>query len=123
MTKRRVVITGLGAVTPLGLDMESTWDALLAGTSGAGPITRFDTSDFATKFACEVKEFDPERWLEKTEARKLAPFTWYMLAASDQAMQDCGLDRNKNDLDRFGCIFGTGIGGILELELTAKVLE
>jgi len=123
MTKRRVVITGLGAVTPLGLDMESTWDALLAGTSGAGPITRFDTSDFATKFACEVKGFDPERWLEKTEARKLDPFTWYMLAASDQAMQDCGLDRNKIDLDRFGCIFGTGIGGILELELTAKVLE
>ncbi|HLU37936.1 MAG TPA: beta-ketoacyl-ACP synthase II [Planctomycetota bacterium] len=123
MTKRRVVITGLGAVTPLGLDMESTWDALLAGTSGAGPITRFDTSDFATKFACEVKGFDPERWLEKTEARKLDPFTWYMLAASDQAMQDCGLDRNKIDLDRFGCIFGTGIGGILELELTAKVFE
>src|SRR5690606_37949100 len=87
------------------------------------PITRFDTSDFATKFACEVKGFDPERWLEKTEARKLDPFTWYMLAASDQAMQDCGLDRNKIDLDRFGCIFGTGIGGILELELTAKVFE
>src|SRR5690606_40310470 len=116
MTKRRVVITGLGAVTPLGLDMESTWDALLAGTSGAGPITRFDTSDFATKFACEVKGFDPERWLEKTEARKLDPFTWYMLAASDQAMQDCGLDRNKSAPDRLGCIPGPGLGGTLAVE-------
>lgn len=123
MTKRRVVITGLGAVTPLGLDVETTWDALLAGTSGAGPITRFDASDFATKFACEVKGFDPTRYIDKVEARKLDPFTHYMLAASDEAMRDCGLDRAKIDLDRFGCIFGTGIGGILELELTAKLLD
>ena len=123
MTRRRVVITGLGAVSPLGLDMETTWDSLLAGVSGAGPITHFDTTDFTTKFACELKGFDIEKYLEKTEARKLDPFTQYMLAAGDEAMRDCGLDRTKIDLDRFGCILGTGIGGILELELTAKVLE
>ncbi|MEZ5965375.1 MAG: beta-ketoacyl-ACP synthase II [Planctomycetota bacterium] len=123
MTKRRVVITGLGAVTPLGLDVETTWDALLAGTSGAGPITHFDTTDFATKFACELKGFDAEKYFEKTEVRKLDPYSHYMLAAADEAMRDCGLDRERIDLDRFGCIFGTGIGGILELELTAKVLE
>jgi 3-oxoacyl-[acyl-carrier-protein] synthase II len=123
MTKRRVVITGLGAVTPLGLDVASTWEALLAGTSGAGPITHFDSTDFSTKFACELKGFDVEKHIDKVEARKLDPFTHYMLAASDEAMADCGLDRNQIDLDRFGCIFGTGIGGILELELTAKVLE
>ncbi len=123
MTKRRVAITGLGAVTPLGLDMETTWDALLAGTSGAGPITHFDTTDFTTKFACELKGFDAENYVDKVEARKLDPFTHYMLAAGDEAMRDCGLDRGKIDLTRFGCILGTGIGGILELELTAKVLE
>lgn len=77
MSRRRVVITGLGAVTPLGLDVASSWDALLQGVSGAGPITRFDTTDFSTKFACELKGFDPESFLEKTEARKLDPFTWY----------------------------------------------
>ena len=123
MSRRRVVITGLGAVTPLGLDVESTWAGLVAGRSGAGPITRFDTKDFATTFACELKGFDPETFLEKTEARKLDPYTHYMLAAADEAMRECGIDMERVDRDRFGCILGTGIGGILELELTARTLE
>ena len=104
MSRRRVVITGLGAVTPLGLDVESTWAGLVAGRSGAGPITRFDTKDFATTFACELKGFDPETFLEKTEARKLDPYTHYMLAAADEAMRMCGIDMERVDRDRFGCI-------------------
>jgi 3-oxoacyl-[acyl-carrier-protein] synthase II len=122
MSKRRVVITGIGILSPLGLDRESTWDGLLAGTSAAGPITRFDTADFATKFACELKGFDAESFPSKAEARKLDPFTQYMLAAADEAMKSSGLDAAKVDRTRFGCVLGTGIGGILELELTCTTM-
>jgi 3-oxoacyl-[acyl-carrier-protein] synthase II len=118
MSRRRVVITGLGAVTPLGLDMESTWDNLLAGKSAAAPVTRFDTSEHSTKFACEVQGFRGEDRFSKLELRRLDLFVQYNLAAADEALRNSGLDLGKEDPTRAGCILGTGIGGIFEFEAT-----
>src|SRR6266403_2095375 len=89
--KRRVVVTGLGLVTPLGNTVEATWAALLGGKSGAGPITKFDTTNFPVRFACEVKDFDPLNYVAKKEARKMGAFTQYAIAASDDALADSGL--------------------------------
>lgn len=116
MSRRRVVITGLGAVSPLGLTMESTWDGLLHGKSGAGPVTRFDTTKHTTKFACSVVDFRPEDHFSKLELRRIDLFTQHMLIAADDAYRDCGLDMGAEDPTRAGCILGTGIGGILEFE-------
>src|SRR5690606_28082921 len=116
MSRRRVVITGVGAVTPLGLDLGSTWDGLLAGRSGAAPITRFDVSQHTTRFACDVKGFDPLAYFAKPEARKMDVYTQYLLVAAAEAMTHSGLDVAKEDPTRIGCILGTGIGGIQELE-------
>jgi 3-oxoacyl-[acyl-carrier-protein] synthase II len=122
MSKRRVVITGVGAVSALGLDMPTIWSNLLAGTSGAGPITRFDTQKHTCKFACEVWGWETEKHFPKTEAKRLEKFTMYYLVAADEAMRAAGVDMNQMDRTRAACITGTGIGGIHEIE-ASKVLQ
>lgn len=112
MELKRVVVTGLGAVTPLGNSVEEYWKNLLAGVSGAAPITRFDASKFKTRFACEVKGFDPEKYFDKKEARKLDAYSWYGIAASVQAVADSGLDKDGIDKNEVGVIWGSGIGGL-----------
>lgn len=112
MTLKRVVVTGLGAITPLGNTVEEYWKNLINGVSGAANITRFDASEFKTKFACEVKGFNAEDFLSRKDARKLDPYTHYAIAASDQAINDSNIDKEKVDLDRVGVIWASGIGGI-----------
>ena len=122
MTKRRVVITGLGAVSSLGLDMATNWRNMLAGVSGAGPITRFHTEKHTCKFACEVWDWETEKHFPKPESKRLEKFTMFYLVAADEAMRTSGLDLGKEDRTRAGCITGTGIGGIHEIE-ASKVLQ
>ncbi|HEX9614234.1 MAG TPA: beta-ketoacyl-ACP synthase II [Bacteroidota bacterium] len=110
--QRRVVVTGMGAVTPIGLSKDEYWDSLLKGKSGAGPITSFDASDFDTKFACEVKGFDPLAFMDRKLAQRCDPFTQYALAASDMALKDSGLNLDQEDRTRVGVIVGSGIGGM-----------
>lgn len=117
---KRAVITGLGAVTPLGNNVNEFWTNLIQGKSGAGPITRFDTTNHKTKFACEVKNFDPLLYVEKSEARKMDLFTLYSIAAADECIKDSGLDIANCDLSRIGVIMATGIGGINTLEAELK---
>ncbi len=113
MKLRRVVVTGLGAITPLGNTVTDYWNNLINGVSGAAPITRFDASKFKTRFACEVKGFNPEEFLDRKEARKLDPFSQYGLVSAMQAMKDAGLDKEGAfDPDRTGVIWGSGIGGL-----------
>jgi 3-oxoacyl-[acyl-carrier-protein] synthase II len=109
--RRRVVITGLGALTPLGTDVESTWDALVAGRSGAGEITQFDSSDFAVHFACEVKGFDPTEYIDRKQARRMDRFAHLIVAAARQAEADSGLSIEAEP-DRIGAAIATGIGGL-----------
>jgi len=109
--QRRVVITGIGAVTPLGNDAETTWQSLLAGESGAGPITQFDSADYYVQFACEVKDFDPSNWIDRKQARRMDRFAQLILAAARQAEADSGVDV-KADGDRIGASIATGIGGL-----------
>src|SRR6478672_219839 len=109
--RRRVVITGLGAVTPLGNDAETTWQNLLAGESGAGEITQFDSSDYFVHFACEVKDFDPSQYIERKQVRRMDRFAQLILAAARQAEADAGLDI-ASEADRVGASVATGIGGI-----------
>ena len=109
--RRRVVVTGLGAVSPLGNDVETSWQSLLAGGSGAGPITQFDHTDYKVHFACEVKDFDPTVWLDRKDARRMDRFTHLVLSAAYQAQEDAGLDIHV-DADRIGASIATGIGGI-----------
>ncbi len=111
MELKRVVVTGLGALTPIGNTTQEFWDGLLNGVSGAGPITGFDTEKFKTKFACELKNFNPEDHLDKKEARKLDPFVQYALVATAEAVKDGGYDWEKIDTNRVGVIWGSGIGG------------
>jgi 3-oxoacyl-[acyl-carrier-protein] synthase II len=112
MNLKRVVVTGLGALTPIGNSVEEYWDNLALGKSGAGPITRFDASKFKTQFACEVKNFQAEDYFDRKEARKMDPFTQFGMIAAEQAVQDSKLDLSKLNLDRAGVIWGSGIGGI-----------
>ncbi|MEY2963475.1 MAG: hypothetical protein RL754_736 [Bacteroidota bacterium] len=112
MNLKRVVVTGLGALTPVGNTAEETWKNMLAGKSGAGPITRFDASEFKTHFACEVKDFEPNDLLDRKEARRMDRFTQFGLVVADEAIADSGLDFEKENLDRIGVIWGSGIGGI-----------
>lgn len=112
---RRVVITGLGAVTPLGNDIGTFWNALVAGTSGANLITKFDTTLFKTKFACELKNFDPLAYIEKKEVSRLDPSAIYAIAAGTQAVEDSGILSNFNP-DRVGVLWSSGIGGILTFQ-------
>ncbi len=112
MSLKRVVVTGLGALTPVGNTAEETWNNLVAGASGADPITRFDSSLFKTRFACEVKDFQPNDLLDRKEARRMDRFTQFGVVVANEAIADSGLDFNKEDLDRIGVIWGSGIGGI-----------
>jgi len=116
MELKRVVITGLGALTPIGNSVSEYWNNLLKGVSGAAPITRFDASKFKTRFACEVKNFNPEDYFDRKEARKLDPYAQYGLVAADQAVKDSGIDLNKINVDRAGVIWGSGIGGLLTFQ-------
>jgi len=112
MEFKRVVVTGLGTVNPLGNSIEEFWEGLKNGKSGAGPITHFDASTHKTTFACELKNFDPSVYVEKKEIRKHDPFTLYAFAAAAQAIKDSGLDLDKIDKDRAGIVWGAGIGGL-----------
>jgi 3-oxoacyl-[acyl-carrier-protein] synthase II len=116
MMLKKVVITGMGAVTPLGNDVASFWKGLLAGTSGAGPITHFDPARFKTRFACEVKNFDPSAQLDRNELKRTDLFTQYALVAADQAIKDSGLDLASMDPFDTGVIWGTGQGGMQTFE-------
>lgn len=116
--RRRVVITGVGLVSPLGLDAPSSWQALVAGRSGIGPITKFDASALSTRIAGEVRGFDPERFLEKKEARKMDTFIHYAIAASIEALGQSGLTLGPGNADRVGVYIGSGIGGLPLLERT-----
>ena len=116
MTRRRVVITGLGTVNPLALNVPDYWRSLLAGKSGIAPITLFDTTKFEVKFGGEVKGFKPEPLIDVRGARRLDRFTQFAIVAAHEAIQDSGLDFAKENAFRYGCIMGSGIGGIAELE-------
>jgi 3-oxoacyl-[acyl-carrier-protein] synthase II len=113
---RRVVVTGVGLVSPLGIGTEETWKGLLAGRSGAGPITLFDASRHSTRFACEVKGFDPLDWMEKKQVKKMDRFIQFALAASDLALNDAAIAVPVADADRMGVMIGSGIGGFQTIE-------
>ena len=112
MQRKRVVVTGLGALTPIGNNVEAYWEGLKEGKSGSAPITYFDTEKFKTKFACELKGYDPMDYFDRKEARKLDRFAQYALVSSDEAIADAGLDLEKVDKFRVGVIWGAGIGGL-----------
>lgn len=120
MNIRRVVITGLGAVTPIGNNLEEFWQALLDGKSGANPITKFDTTDFETKFACEIKNFDPADFIDKKSVRRMDSFTQYALSTAIMAVDDSKLDLEKINKERIGVVFGSGIGGMHTWETQHK---
>jgi 3-oxoacyl-[acyl-carrier-protein] synthase II len=111
MQSRRVVVTGLGALTPLGNTVSEFWNNLIEGKSGAAPITKFDATKFRTRFACEIKNFNPADHLEKSEIRKMDPFAQYALVSTEEAIKDSGLDLDKIDKTRVGVIWGSGNGG------------
>ncbi len=113
MELKRVVVTGLGALTPIGNTVDDFWQGLISGVSGTDLITYFDTTKFKTKFACEIKGFEPTSFLEKKEARKLDRFAQIAIVASDQAVKDAGITKENVNTDRVGVIFGSGIGGIV----------
>ena len=112
MSLKRVVVTGLGALTPIGNDINSFWKGLVSGKSGADFITYFDSSKFKTQFACELKGYDPLNYFDRKEARKLDRFAQYAIVCSDEAIKDSGLNNDKVDKTRVGVIWGSGIGGL-----------
>lgn len=116
MDLKRVVVTGIGALTPLGKTLDEYWDGLTNGVSGADFIKQFDCSKFKTRFACEVKDFDPTTYLDRKEARKIDRFTQFALVVSDQAVQDAGINKDNVDVDRVGVIFASGIGGLITFQ-------
>ena len=111
MERRRVVITGMGAITPIGAGHKAFWKALLDGVSGAGRITHFDTSEYTTRIAAEIKDFDPEQYMERKEAKRMDRFVQYAVAATRLAFEDSALDTASTDMDRVGVLIGSGIGG------------
>lgn len=116
MESKRVVVTGLGAITPLGNTVDEYWNGLINGVSGCDMITLFDASKFKTRFACEIKGFDPTAFLEKKEARKIDRFTQTALVASDQAVKDAGITKDNVNTDRVGVVFASGIGGLITFQ-------
>ena len=112
MKEKRVVITGIGALTPIGNNLKDYWNNLLMGKSGAGPITLFDASEYKTKFACEVKNFEPTNFIHRKDARKMDRFCQFAMAVSEEAISDSKLISNNSNLDRIGVIWGSGIGGL-----------
>jgi len=124
MTKRRVVVTGLGMISPLGVGNDPTWKGLLEGRSGVGRITKFDATEYPCQIAGEVRGFEPEAWIEKKEVKKSDTFIHYAIAAAQMAVDDAKFDRTRNDPDRVGVIIGSGIGGLpLIEEMHKKLLE
>ena len=124
LEKRRVVVTGIGMISPVGIGNEPTWQALLEGRSGIGRVTKFDASQFAAQIAGEVHGFEPDKWIEKKEIKKSDTFIHYALAAAQMAADDSGFDSSKEDQDRVGVIIGSGIGGLpLIEEMHKKMLE
>ncbi len=124
MARRRIAITGIGLVTPVGIGTEATWAKVRAGESGIGPITRFDASGFTTRIAGEVRDFDPLAWgLKKRELRQMDPFIQFGLAASQMAMEQSGLIEDAPDPERFGCYVGAGMGGLPGIESTWETLQ
>src|SRR5512138_2313883 len=120
MSRRRVVVTGMGLVSPVGIGVEESWNALVAGRSGVAPITLFDASTFPTRIAAEVKSFDPAKFMDRKEVRRNDRFIHFALAAGEMAVKDSGLDMSKEDPERVGCIVGAGIGGLDSLEATHR---
>ncbi|MFN8471715.1 MAG: beta-ketoacyl-ACP synthase II [Anaerolineae bacterium] len=120
--QKRVVVTGMGAVTPIGQDVETFWNSLLAGQGGAGPITAFDASEYAVRIAAEVKDFDPTAWMDRKDARKMDRFVQFAVAASEQALQDSGLKIDDSNRDDVGVLFGSGIGGLGTIEEGCRTL-
>lgn len=120
--KKRVVITGLGAITPIGIGKDEFWQSLISGKSGIGPITRFDASEYTTQIAGEVKDFDPGKYIDKKEAKRMDRFTQFAVAATKMAIDDAALELDKEDRHRIGTFIGTGIGGIETLHDQFKVL-
>ncbi|MBP6686383.1 MAG: beta-ketoacyl-ACP synthase II [Lacibacter sp.] len=116
MQLKRVVVTGIGALTPLGKTLDEYWEGLTSGVSGADFIKQFDCSKFKTRFACEVKDFDPTTYLDRKEARKIDRFTQFALVVSDQAVKDAGISKENVDVDRVGVIFASGIGGLITFQ-------
>ncbi len=116
MELKRVVVTGLGAVTPLGLTAEETWKNMLAGVSGADQIKQFDATRYKTTFACEVKDFDPSQWIDRKEVRKMDKFCQFAVASADMALKDSALDLETANKDRIGVVFGVGIGGLKTMQ-------
>jgi 3-oxoacyl-[acyl-carrier-protein] synthase II len=116
MELKRVVVTGIGCVTPVGNNPKEAWDNIVAGKSGAAPITHFDTTNFKTRFACEIKGLNVNDYIDRKEARKIDPYAQYALIAASQAIDDCGIDLEKADKNRIGVVFGVGIGGIKTFE-------
>jgi len=119
---RRVVVTGVGLVSPVGIGTEETWQALLAGRSGAGPITLFDASHHSTRFACEVKGFDPLRWIERKDVKKVDRFIQFAIAASDLALKDAAFAVDPSEAGRTGVFIGSGIGGFATIEREHEAL-
>jgi 3-oxoacyl-[acyl-carrier-protein] synthase II len=115
MSLKRVVVTGLGAITPVGNNVNDTWESLVNGVSGAGPITSFDTADFKTKFACEVKDFDPNNYFDRKEAKKLDKYAQLAIAAARESIEDAGINHDGIDKKRIGVIFSSGIVGLSTL--------
>src|SRR5215471_1920528 len=113
---RRVVVTGLGLVTPLGTGVDKNWEALTAGRSGIAPITNFDASPFPTRIAGEVRDFNPEDWIEKRDIKKMDPFIQYAYAAAAQAMDQSGFKATEDNAEAFGVLIGVGIGGLTTVE-------
>src|SRR3989454_7524186 len=122
MSERRVVITGIGVITPLGNDLNVLWQNLLAGKSGIGPVTRFDTANFDSKIGGEVNDFNAEEFMPAKETRRTDRFTQYAVGAARKALADSGLDLGTQDLDRVGVIVGSGIGGMETIEEQAGIL-
>jgi 3-oxoacyl-[acyl-carrier-protein] synthase II len=120
--KRRVVVTGLGAITPVGLTLEDFWNSLINGISGVDNITYFDTTEFDTKFAAELKGFNPLNYMDRKLSQRTDPFTQYAIAASDMALKDSGINLEKIDRDRAGVIFGSGIGGMITYQKQTQIL-
>ncbi len=116
MEKRRVVVTGVGAITPLGNDAKTTWNNAINAVSGIGPLTRVNADDFPAKVAAEVKDFDPTLFMERKDARKMDRFTQFAVAASIMAVQDAGLEITEENSDRIGVWIGSGIGGMETFE-------
>ncbi|MBL8948968.1 MAG: beta-ketoacyl-[acyl-carrier-protein] synthase II, partial [Myxococcales bacterium] len=122
MARRRIAITGMGLVTPLGVGTDTTWERVRAGTSGIGPITRFDASEFTTTIAGEVRDFDPTQWIPKRNLRQMDRFIHLAIAAADMAVKQAGVDVDKPDPERYGCYIGAGMGGLGVIEATYRTL-